>query len=82
VELIRLLRLEGELSRVRAARQKMSELFPLTEGKLRGERGALPAPCCFIVSGCFADCGLSYRFTCGILVAYPNNMRNIFLNVI
>lgn len=31
VELIRLLRLEGELSRVRAARQKMSELFPLTE---------------------------------------------------
>lgn len=37
MELIRLLRLEGELSRVRAARQKMSELFPLTEGKLWGE---------------------------------------------
>ncbi|XP_036027973.1 squamous cell carcinoma antigen recognized by T-cells 3 isoform X2 [Onychomys torridus] len=31
VELIRLLRLEGELNKVRMARQKMSELFPLTE---------------------------------------------------
>ncbi|XP_027812464.2 squamous cell carcinoma antigen recognized by T-cells 3 isoform X2 [Ovis aries] len=31
VDLIRLLRLEGELTRVRAARQKMSEIFPLTE---------------------------------------------------
>ncbi|XP_062038290.1 squamous cell carcinoma antigen recognized by T-cells 3 isoform X1 [Lepus europaeus] len=31
VDLIRLLRLEGELSRVRTARQKMSEIFPLTE---------------------------------------------------
>ncbi|XP_058512452.1 squamous cell carcinoma antigen recognized by T-cells 3 isoform X1 [Ochotona princeps] len=31
VDLIRLLRLEGELSRVRMARQKMSEIFPLTE---------------------------------------------------
>ncbi|CAH6778741.1 squamous cell carcinoma antigen recognized by T-cells 3 [Phodopus roborovskii] len=31
VELIRLLRQEGELSKVRLARQKMSELFPLTE---------------------------------------------------
>lgn len=32
MELIRLLRLEGELNKVRMARQKMSELFPLTEG--------------------------------------------------
>uniref|UniRef100_A0A667HSD5 Spliceosome associated factor 3, U4/U6 recycling protein n=1 Tax=Lynx canadensis TaxID=61383 RepID=A0A667HSD5_LYNCA len=31
VDLIRLLRLEGELSKVRMARQKMSEIFPLTE---------------------------------------------------
>ncbi|XP_059532030.1 squamous cell carcinoma antigen recognized by T-cells 3 isoform X2 [Myotis daubentonii] len=31
VDLIRLLRLEGELTKVRAARQKMSEIFPLTE---------------------------------------------------
>uniref|UniRef100_A0A8D2DGT2 Spliceosome associated factor 3, U4/U6 recycling protein n=1 Tax=Sciurus vulgaris TaxID=55149 RepID=A0A8D2DGT2_SCIVU len=31
VDLIRLLRLEGELTRVRVARQKMSEIFPLTE---------------------------------------------------
>ncbi|XP_051017649.1 squamous cell carcinoma antigen recognized by T-cells 3 isoform X2 [Acomys russatus] len=31
VELIRLLRLEGELNKVRMARQKMSETFPLTE---------------------------------------------------
>ncbi|KAI5133240.1 squamous cell carcinoma antigen recognized by T-cells 3 isoform X1 [Manis pentadactyla] len=31
VDLIRLLRLEGELSKVRTARQKMSEIFPLTE---------------------------------------------------
>ncbi|XP_021501726.1 squamous cell carcinoma antigen recognized by T-cells 3 [Meriones unguiculatus] len=31
VELIRLLRLEGELNKVRMARQKMSEIFPLTE---------------------------------------------------
>lgn len=31
VELIRLLRLEGELNKVRMARQKMSEAFPLTE---------------------------------------------------
>ncbi|XP_075389468.1 spliceosome associated factor 3, U4/U6 recycling protein isoform X2 [Tenrec ecaudatus] len=31
VDLIKLLRLEGELTKVRAARQKMSELFPLTE---------------------------------------------------
>lgn len=33
VDLIRLLRLEGELTKVRMARQKMSEIFPLTEGK-------------------------------------------------
>ncbi|XP_023617823.1 squamous cell carcinoma antigen recognized by T-cells 3 isoform X4 [Myotis lucifugus] len=32
VDLIRLLRLEGELTKVRVARQKMSEIFPLTEG--------------------------------------------------
>uniref|UniRef100_A0A4X1SPD0 Spliceosome associated factor 3, U4/U6 recycling protein n=1 Tax=Sus scrofa TaxID=9823 RepID=A0A4X1SPD0_PIG len=32
VDLIRLLRLEGELTKVRMARQKMSEIFPLTEG--------------------------------------------------
>lgn len=32
VDLIKLLRQEGELSRLRRARQKMSELFPLTEG--------------------------------------------------
>uniref|UniRef100_A0A8C0PIF4 Spliceosome associated factor 3, U4/U6 recycling protein n=2 Tax=Canis lupus TaxID=9612 RepID=A0A8C0PIF4_CANLF len=31
VDLIRLLRLEGELTKVRMARQKMSEIFPLTE---------------------------------------------------
>lgn len=31
VDLIRLLRLEGELTKVRGARQKMSEIFPLTE---------------------------------------------------
>nr|XP_045379010.1 squamous cell carcinoma antigen recognized by T-cells 3 isoform X3 [Camelus bactrianus] len=31
VDLIRLLRLEGELAKVRTARQKMSEIFPLTE---------------------------------------------------
>uniref|UniRef100_A0A7N5KIU4 Spliceosome associated factor 3, U4/U6 recycling protein n=1 Tax=Ailuropoda melanoleuca TaxID=9646 RepID=A0A7N5KIU4_AILME len=31
VDLIRLLRLEGELTKVRVARQKMSEIFPLTE---------------------------------------------------
>ncbi|EDM13966.1 squamous cell carcinoma antigen recognized by T-cells 3 (predicted) [Rattus norvegicus] len=31
VGLIRLLRLEGELNKVRMARQKMSEIFPLTE---------------------------------------------------
>ncbi|XP_036132572.1 squamous cell carcinoma antigen recognized by T-cells 3 isoform X1 [Molossus molossus] len=31
VDLIRLLRLEGELTKVRAARLKMSEIFPLTE---------------------------------------------------
>ncbi|XP_055970433.1 squamous cell carcinoma antigen recognized by T-cells 3 isoform X2 [Sorex fumeus] len=31
VDLIRLLRLEGELAKVRVARQKMSEIFPLTE---------------------------------------------------
>ncbi|XP_042529343.1 squamous cell carcinoma antigen recognized by T-cells 3 [Dipodomys spectabilis] len=31
VDLIKVLRLEGELDKVRAARQKMSELFPLTE---------------------------------------------------
>ncbi|XP_028621313.1 squamous cell carcinoma antigen recognized by T-cells 3 isoform X2 [Grammomys surdaster] len=31
VELIRLLRLEGELNKVRMARQKMSDIFPLTE---------------------------------------------------
>ncbi|XP_008056328.1 squamous cell carcinoma antigen recognized by T-cells 3 isoform X2 [Carlito syrichta] len=31
VDLIRLLRLEGELTKVRIARQKMSEIFPLTE---------------------------------------------------
>ncbi|XP_066116414.1 squamous cell carcinoma antigen recognized by T-cells 3 isoform X1 [Saccopteryx bilineata] len=31
VDLIRLLRLEGELTKVRLARQKMSEIFPLTE---------------------------------------------------
>ncbi|KAM4616482.1 squamous cell carcinoma antigen recognized by T-cells 3 isoform 2-T2 [Polymixia lowei] len=31
VDLIKLLRQEGELSRLRRARQKMSELFPLTE---------------------------------------------------
>lgn len=34
VDLIRLLRLEGELTKVRGARQKMSEIFPLTEGKV------------------------------------------------
>lgn len=32
VDLIKLLKQEGELSRLRKARQKMSELFPLTEG--------------------------------------------------
>uniref|UniRef100_A0A8C7VJR2 Spliceosome associated factor 3, U4/U6 recycling protein n=1 Tax=Oncorhynchus mykiss TaxID=8022 RepID=A0A8C7VJR2_ONCMY len=32
VDLIKLLRQEGELPRLRKARQKMSELFPLTEG--------------------------------------------------
>lgn len=32
VDLIKLLRQEGELLRLRKARQKMSELFPLTEG--------------------------------------------------
>ncbi|XP_020022691.2 squamous cell carcinoma antigen recognized by T-cells 3 isoform X2 [Castor canadensis] len=31
VDLIKLLRLEGELTKVRTARQKMSEIFPLTE---------------------------------------------------
>ncbi|XP_069850755.1 squamous cell carcinoma antigen recognized by T-cells 3 isoform X1 [Dipodomys merriami] len=31
VDLIKVLRLEGELDKVRAARQKMSEIFPLTE---------------------------------------------------
>ncbi|KAF7472587.1 hypothetical protein GHT09_016518 [Marmota monax] len=31
VDLIRLLRLEGELTKVRVAREKMSEIFPLTE---------------------------------------------------
>ncbi|XP_049623727.1 squamous cell carcinoma antigen recognized by T-cells 3 isoform X2 [Suncus etruscus] len=31
VDLVRLLRLEGELTKVRVARQKMSEIFPLTE---------------------------------------------------
>lgn len=36
MELIRLLRLEGELNKVRMARQKMSELFPLTEGNGAG----------------------------------------------
>ena len=33
VDLIKLLRQEGELVRLRKARQKMSELFPLTEGR-------------------------------------------------
>lgn len=33
LELIKLLRQEGELVRLRRARQKMSELFPLTEGR-------------------------------------------------
>lgn len=32
VDLIKLLKHEGELLRLRKARQKMSELFPLTEG--------------------------------------------------
>lgn len=32
VDLIKLLKQEGELNRLRKARQKMSELFPLTEG--------------------------------------------------
>lgn len=32
VDLIKLLRQEGKLYRLRKARQKMSELFPLTEG--------------------------------------------------
>jgi len=32
VDLIKLLRQEGKLHRLRKARQKMSELFPLTEG--------------------------------------------------
>lgn len=32
VDLIKLLKQEGELFRLRKARQKMSELFPLTEG--------------------------------------------------
>lgn len=32
VDLIKLLKQEGELIRLRKARQKMSELFPLTEG--------------------------------------------------
>lgn len=32
VDLIKLLKQEGELLRLRKARQKMSELFPLTEG--------------------------------------------------
>ena len=32
VDLIKLLKQEGELVRLRKARQKMSELFPLTEG--------------------------------------------------
>ena len=34
LDLIKLLRQEGELSRLRRARQKMSELFPLTEGNV------------------------------------------------
>lgn len=33
LDLIKLLRQEGELVKLRRARQKMSELFPLTEGK-------------------------------------------------
>lgn len=33
VDLIKLLKQEGELFRLRKARQKMSELFPLTEGR-------------------------------------------------
>lgn len=33
VDLIKLLRQEGKLYRLRKARQKMSELFPLTEGE-------------------------------------------------
>lgn len=32
LDLIKLLRQEGELVKLRRARQKMSELFPLTEG--------------------------------------------------
>lgn len=35
VDLIKLLKQEGELVRLRKARQKMSELFPLTEGESR-----------------------------------------------
>lgn len=43
VDLIKLLRQEGELPPLRKARQKMSELFPLTEGW------------CLMVSGDAAD---------------------------
>ncbi len=34
VELIKLLRADGELDKLRSTREKMSENFPLTEGNL------------------------------------------------
>lgn len=41
VDLIKLLKQEGELLRLRKARQKMSELFPLTEGRCMLSHGVL-----------------------------------------
>lgn len=52
VDLIKLLKQEGELFRLRKARQKMSELFPLTEGWCMANivLGSVDSSCEFLVT--------------------------------